>query len=309
MTRIYNQVEVSQEVQHALNNNQPVVALESTIISHGMPWPQNAETALLVSKTVRDNGAIPATIAVIDGKLKAGLTVDEIERLAKQGQSVMKCSRRDLPYVVANKTLGATTVAATMLIAEKAGIRIFATGGIGGVHRGATETMDVSADLTELGKTSVAVVCAGAKSILDLALTKEYLETQGVAILGYQTKQLPAFYTQSSSYEVDFCLDSPHEIARFLDCKWSLGLEGGVVIANPIPAEFAMNDAVITKQIEQALKEANALGIKGKDTTPFLLKKITDQTEGESLKANIQLVLNNARLAAKIATEFTKLRR
>lgn len=307
MTQNFTLVEVLPEVQAALDNNQPVVALESTIISHGMPWPQNAETALLVSKTVRENGAIPATIAVIDGKLKAGLTIEEIELLAKQGQSVMKCSRRDLPYVVAKKTLGATTVAATMLIAEKAGIKIFATGGIGGVHRGAAETMDISADLTELGKTSVAVVCAGAKSILDLALTKEYLETQGVPILGYQTKQLPAFYTQSSTHEVDFRLDTPEEVARFLQSKWTLGLVGGVVIANPIPDEFAMNENVITEQIEQALLEAKQLGIKGKETTPFLLKRITDQTEGESLKANIQLVLNNARLASRIAQELAKI--
>jgi len=307
MNPIPTQIDILPEVRQALDNNQPVVALESTIISHGMPWPQNAETALMVSKMVRDSGAIPATIAVIDGKLKAGLTKDEIERLAKQGQSVMKCSRRDLPYVVAKKTLGATTVAATMLIAEKAGIRIFATGGIGGVHREANETMDVSADLAELGKTSVAVVCAGAKSILDLALTKEYLETQGVAILGYQTTRLPAFFTQSSEHEVDFRLDTAVEIAQFLDCKWSIGLEGGVVITNPIPDEYALDEKMISTQIEKALIEAKRQGIKGKESTPFLLKKITEMTQGKSLKANIQLVLNNARLASEIAKELTNI--
>lgn len=229
-------LDINPEVAKALAENKPVVALESTIISHGMPWPDNAETALMVEQTIRDNGAVPATIAVINGRLKAGLTREEIEMLAKAGQSVIKCSRRDLPYVCAKQQHGATTVAATMIIAELAGIKVFATGGIGGVHRGAQQTFDISADLQELANTSVAVICAGAKSILDLALTREYLETQGVPVLGYQTSTLPAFYTRSSDQSVDYQLDSGKEIADFLKVKWNMGLNGGVVIANPIPS-------------------------------------------------------------------------
>ncbi|AEX86445.1 pseudouridine-5'-phosphate glycosidase [Marinitoga sp. 1135] len=294
-------LEISPEVKKALEEGKPVVALESTIISHGMPYPQNVETALNVEKVVRDNGAIPATIAIINGKLKAGLSEEEIEYLGKKGYSVMKVSRRDIPYVISKKIDGATTVAGTMIIAEMAGIKVFATGGIGGVHRNAQETFDISADLQELANTNVAVVCAGAKSILDLGLTLEYLETFGVPVIGYQTEELPAFYTRKSGFNVNFRLDTPEEIAEFLKAKWALNLKGGAVIANPIPEEYQMDYDTITKAIEDALKEAEKLGIKGKETTPFLLAKIKEITGGESLKSNIQLVYNNAKLAALIA--------
>ncbi len=297
-------LDISLEVSKALASNQPVVALESTIISHGMPWPENAETAKKVEQTVRDCGAVPATIAVIDGRLKAGLSYEEIDVLAKAGLSVTKCSRRDLPYVVVTRQHGATTVAATMIIAAMAGIRVFATGGIGGVHRGAQQTFDISADLQELAHTSVAVVCAGAKSILDLALTREYLETQGVPVLGYQTRQLPAFYTRESDQSVDYRLDTPQQIAGFLAAKWELGLDGGVVIANPIPQQYAMEKKVIDGAIKRALEEAEQQRITGKDSTPFLLKRVAEITGGSSLESNIQLVLNNARLAAEVAREL-----
>ncbi|OZG72980.1 pseudouridine-5-phosphate glycosidase [Hahella sp. CCB-MM4] len=297
-------LDISPEVSTALRNNQPVVALESTIISHGMPWPENAETAKRVEQVVRDNGAVPATIAVIDGRLKAGLSHDEIDVLAKAGLSVTKCSRRDLPYVVATGQHGATTVAATMIIAAMAGIQIFATGGIGGVHRGAQQSFDISADLQELAHTSVAVVCAGAKSILDLALTREYLETQGVPVLGYQTNQLPAFYTRESDQTVDYRLDDPKQVADFLSAKWQMGLDGGVVIANPIPELYAMDKSLIDRAIQQALVEAEQQHIFGKESTPFLLKRVAEITGGSSLESNIQLVLNNARLAAEIAGEL-----
>ncbi len=299
-----HKLDISPEVSTALQNNQPVVALESTIISHGMPWPENAETAKKVEQVVRESGAVPATIAVIDGRLKAGLSHDEIDVLAKAGLSVTKCSRRDLPYVVASGQHGATTVAATMIIAAMAGIRVFATGGIGGVHRGAQQTFDISADLQELAHTSVAVVCAGAKSILDLALTREYLETQGVPVLGYQTDQLPAFYTRESDQTVDYRLDDPKQVADFLSAKWELGLEGGVVIANPIPEQYAMDKASIDQAIQQALSEAEQQHIFGKESTPFLLKRVAEITGGSSLESNIHLVLNNARLAAGIAREL-----
>ncbi|REG82408.1 pseudouridine-5'-phosphate glycosidase [Marinomonas pollencensis] len=298
-------LDISAEVAYALANNQPVVALESTIISHGMPWPENAQTAKAVEQVIRDNGAIPATIAIIDGRLKVGLNEQEINTLGQAGQSVMKCSRRDLPFVVATQQHGATTVAATMIIAEMAGIRIFATGGIGGVHRGAQQTFDISADLQELAKTSVAVVCAGVKSILDLALTREYLETLGVPILGYNTDFLPGFYTRESDQTVDFNFSSPQSLSDFLTTKWAMNLTGGAVIANPIPEEFAMDKKVIDKVIEQALNEANELHILGKDTTPFLLSRVAELTAGDSLASNIQLVFNNARLAAKIAQQLT----
>lgn len=294
-------LDIHPEVQAALETGQPVVALESTIISHGMPWPENAETATLVEQTVRDNGAVPATIAIIDGRLKAGLSKAQIETLAKSGPSVTKCSRRDLPYVCAKKQHGATTVAATMIIAELAGIKVFATGGIGGVHRNAQQTFDISADLQELANTSVAVVCAGAKSILDLRLTREYLETYGVPVIGYGTDTLPAFYTRTSSESVDYRLDNPQEISDFLTVKWGMGLKGGVVIANPIPTEYAMDEALISDAIEQALTEAEAKNIGGKESTPFLLAKIAKLTGGNSLFSNIKLVLNNATLAAQIA--------
>ena len=300
-------LEINPEVKNALENNIPVVALESTIISHGMPYQQNAETALKVESIVRENGGIPATIGIINGKLKVGLSPDEIELLGKEGEKVAKVSRRDIPYIVANKLNGATTVASTMIIANMAGVKIFATGGIGGVHRGAETTMDVSADLEELANTNVAVICAGAKSILDLGLTLEYLETHGVPVLGYQTKELPAFYTRKSGFNLDYKIDSPEEIAELLHTKWELGLNGGAVIANPIPEEYSMDSEVINKVIENAILEADKLGIKGKDTTPFLLDKIQKLTEGSSLKANIELVFNNTKLATQIAKELSKL--
>ena len=269
-------LEINPEVKNALENNVPVVALESTIISHGMPYPQNAETALKVESIVRENGGIPATIGIINGKLKVGLSPNEIELLGKEGEKVAKVSRRDIPYIVANKLNGATTVASTMIIANMAGVKIFATGGIGGVHRGAETTMDVSADLEELANTNVAVICAGAKSILDLGLTLEYLETHGVPVLGYKTKELPAFYTRKSGFNLDYKIDS-------------------------------MDSEVINKVIENAILEADKLGIKGKDTTPFLLDKIQKLTEGSSLKANIELVFNNTKLATQIAKELANL--
>ncbi len=302
-----NYLEVSEEVKHALENNIPVVALESTIISHGMPYPQNVETALKVESIVRENGCVPATTAIINGKLKAGLSKEEIELLGKEGLKVSKVSRRDIPYIVANKLNGASTVATTMIIASLAGIKIFATGGIGGVHRGAETTMDISADLQELANTNVAVVCAGAKSILDLGLTLEYLETNGVPVLGNQTKELPAFYTRKSGFELDYAINSPAEFANVLQSKWDLGLNGGVVIANPIPEEYSMDYDVISKAINEAVEEAEKLGIHGKQTTPFLLDKIQKITAGKSLEANIQLVFNNVRLATQIATELSKL--
>ncbi|MDE8604294.1 pseudouridine-5'-phosphate glycosidase [Marinomonas sp. RSW2] len=297
-------LDIHPDVAAAIAAGKPVVALESTIISHGMPWPQNAETAKKVEKIIRDNGAVPATIAIIDGRLKAGLSNDEIDTLAKAGLSVTKCSRRDLPFVIAQKQHGATTVAATMIIAAMAGIKVFATGGIGGVHRGAQQTFDISADLQELAKTSVAVVCAGAKSILDLALTREYLETQGVPVLGYKTDTLPAFYTRESDQTVDYNLQSANDIANFLKAKWEMQLHGGVIIANPIPEEFAMDKAAIDSAINQALAEMKEQGVAGKESTPFLLARVAELTGGDSLASNIQLVFNNARLAAKIAIEL-----
>jgi len=294
-------LDIHPEVAEALADNRPVVALESTIISHGMPWPDNFDMARQVEQIIRDAGAVPATIAILDGRLKAGLSESEIETLAKAGQDVAKCSRRDLPFVVARGQHGATTVAATMIIAEMAGIRVFATGGIGGVHRGAQQTFDISADLQELAHTSVAVVCAGAKSILDLGLTREYLETQGVPVLGFQTDTLPAFYTRDSDETVDYRMDTDTEIAAFLNAKWQMGLNGGVVIANPIPHEYAMEKSTIDNAIEQALREAEEQEIQGKASTPFLLSRVAELTGGDSLAANIQLVFNNARLASAIA--------
>jgi len=299
-------LKIAESVKEALCENKPVVALESTIISHGMPYPQNFETALLVENTVRQYGAEPATIAIIDGELKAGLSKSEIELLAKAGKAVSKVSRRDIPYIVAQKKHGATTVAATMIIAAMAKICIFATGGIGGVHRGACQTMDISADLKELAHTNVAVVCAGAKSILDLGLTKEYLETHGVPLIGYGTNELPAFYARESGLSVDYRIDSVGELANLLYTKWKLKLKGGVVIANPIPETFEMEYESINNAIEQALQEANDQQIEGKAITPFLLNRIETLTGGKSLKANIQLVLNNAELAAKLAVKMVE---
>ena len=298
-------LDIAPEVQQALRDNQPVVALESTIISHGMPYPQNVATALQVEAEVRAHGAVPATIAIIDGRLKAGLSEEDIELLGKRGRDAVKVSRRDIPFVIAAGQIGATTVASTMIISAMAGIKIFATGGIGGVHRNAQQSFDISADLQELAQTPVAVVCAGAKSILDLRLTLEYLETHGVPVVGYQTDTLPAFFTRDSEFSVDYRLNSPLEIARVLHAKWSMGLKGGMVIANPIPDAFAMPRALIDGAIEQALQEASAQGIGGKESTPFLLARVCELTGGDSLAANIQLVLNNARLAAAVGLELT----
>ena len=300
-------LDIAPEVAEAIAAGKPVVALESTIISHGMPYPQNVETALNVEKIIRENGAVPATIAIIGGRLKAGLSPKEIDYLGKTGSAVAKASRRDLPVLVAKGMDGATTVTTTMMIAAMAGIRIFATGGIGGVHRGAEVTMDISADLEELAETPVMVVCAGAKSILDLGLTLEYLETKGVPVIGYGTEELPAFYTRKSGFSVDYRLDTPEELAAAFHVKRELGLRGGMLVTNPIPEEYSMDPAVINSAIDEAVREANAQGIHGKATTPFLLAKIKDLTGGDSLDSNIQLVYNNARLAAKTAAALAKL--
>ena len=295
---------IKKEVKEALENNIPVVALESTIISHGMPYPENFKTALECEKIIRDNGAVPATIACINGSMHVGLEEDEIEYLAKKGKEVIKTSRRDLPVVIAKKLDGATTVATTMLIASLAGVKVFATGGIGGVHRGVEETMDISADLEELGSTNVAVVCAGAKAILDLPRTLEYLETKGVLVVGYQTDYLPAFYTRTSEYKLEYRMDTPKEIAESLYAKEQLGLKGGMLIANPIPAEYSLDETLMNNAINQAIKEMNEQNIIGKQTTPFLLKRITEITGGDSLASNIKLVYNNCLLASLIAKEL-----
>ena len=302
--KLKNYLEINSEVLEALNTGKPVVCLESTIISHGMPYPQNVETALACEKIIRDNGCIPATIAIIKGVCKVGLTKDEIDYLGKAGLNVTKTSRRDIPVVVSKKLDGATTVSATMFIASLAGVKIFATGGIGGVHRGAETTMDISADLEELAMTNVNVVCAGAKSILDLGLTLEYLETKGVPVIGYKTDCLPAFYTSKSDFSVNYRMDTPKEIADMINAKSDLGLNGGVLITNPIPTEYEMDKDVINKAIDEAIVEMEKLGIKGKETTPYLLAKIKDITAGKSLASNIQLVFNNCRLASLIAKEL-----
>jgi len=294
-------LDVNPEVAEALANGKPVVALESTIISHGMPYPQNVETALNVEKIIRENGAVPATIAIIGGRLKAGLTAEEIEYFGKKGRAIHKASRRDLAVLCARGEDGATTVTTTMIIAHMAGIRFFATGGIGGVHRGAETTMDISADLEELGRTPVMVCCAGAKSILDLGLTLEYLETKGVPVIGYGTDELPAFYTRKSGFGVDYQLNTPAELAKAFHVKRELGLRGGLLVTNPIPEEYSMDKEVIDKAIAEAVEDAKKDGIHGKATTPYLLAKIKDLTGGDSLDSNIQLVYNNARLAARTA--------
>ncbi|MEO7939634.1 MAG: pseudouridine-5'-phosphate glycosidase [Burkholderiaceae bacterium] len=295
------------DVAQALAEGRPVVALESTIISHGMPYPENVATALRVEQEVRDHGAVPATIAVMNGRLTAGLAPKQIEALGRAGPAVAKVSRRDLPFIVTSGAMGATTVASTMIIAAMAGIGVFATGGIGGVHRGAPQSFDVSADLQELARTPVAVVCAGVKSILDLPLTLEYLETHGVPVIGYRTDCLPAFFTAESDSQVDYRLDTAQQIAQAMQAKWALGLAGGLVVANPVPAQFAMPRARMDAAIEQALREAQLQHIAGKAVTPFLLERVSQLTGGDSLATNIELVLNNARLASAIAVEFGQL--
>ena len=300
-------LDISPEVSAALAAGKPVVALESTIISHGMPYPQNVETALAVEKIVRENGAVPATIAIIGGRLKAGHSPEEIEYFGKKGPEIAKASRRDLPVLIAKGQDGACTVTTTMMIAHMAGISVFATGGIGGVHRGAETTMDISADLEELGQTPVMVICAGAKSILDLGLTLEYLETKGVPVIGYGTDELPAFYTRKSGFGVDYRLDTPAELAAAFHAQRAMDLKGGMLVTNPIPEEYSMDADVINAAIDQAVADCKAQGIHGKATTPFLLARIKDITGGDSLDSNIQLVFNNARLAAKTAAELSKL--
>ena len=300
-------LDVNPEVAEAVRLGKPVVALESTIISHGMPYPQNVETALNVERIIRDNGAVPATIAIIGGRLKAGLTPEEIEYFGKKGTAIHKASRRDLAVLCAKGEDGATTVTTTMIIAHMAGIKIFATGGIGGVHRGAETTMDISADLEELAQTPVMVVCAGAKSILDLGLTLEYLETKGVPVLGYGTEELPAFYTRQSGFRVDYRVDSPAELARIFKTQNDLSLGGGILVTNPIPEEYAMPKAVIDAAIDRAIAECNEKGIHGKETTPFLLARVAELTGGDSLASNIRLVYNNAALAARTAAEYCAL--
>ena len=295
---------IAPEVKEALINRRPVVALESTIISHGMPYPQNVETAMNVENIIRENGAVPATIAILQGKLTVGCTPEQIEYLGKKGLAVTKASRRDLPVLLSKGEDGATTVTTTMIGAALAGIHVFATGGIGGVHRGAETTMDISADLEELTETPVLVVCAGAKSILDLGLTLEYLETRGVPVIGYGTEELPAFYTRTSGFKVDYRLDTPKEIADVFRVKLQCGFRGGMLVTNPIPEEYSMDPDYINANINAAIEECNKLGIHGKQTTPYLLDKIQKLTGGDSLKANIQLVYNNARLGARIAAEL-----
>ena len=306
MNNLSKYLSVSHEVQQALAENRPVVALESTIISHGMPYPQNVETALSVEKIIRENGAVPATVAIIRGKITVGCTPEQIEYLGKKGLAVTKASRRDLPVLLMRGEDGATTVTTTMIGAALAGIRVFATGGIGGVHRGAEVTMDISADLEELAQTPVMVVCAGAKSILDLGLTLEYLETKGVSVLGYGTEELPAFYTRESGFGVDYRVDSPEELAAMFRAQRELGYKGGMLVTNPIPAEYAMDKKTIDAAIEQALADARAQGIHGKETTPFLLARVVELTGGDSLESNIKLVLNNAKVAAQTAGELCR---
>lgn len=300
-------IRINEEVKKALAEGKPVVALESTIISHGMPYPKNVETALRVEEEVRKNGAIPATIGIIDGVGVIGMTKDEIEEFGKR-KGILKTSRRDLPVIFAKKLWGATTVATTMILAREAGIEVFVTGGVGGVHRGAQETFDISADLQELANTDVTVVCAGAKAILDLKLTLEYLETYGVTVLGYKTNELADFYTAHSGLQLEYKVDSPLEAAEIIKAKRINHLKGGILISNPIPEEYAMDKKVIDKCIDDAIKEMDKLGIHGKDSTPFLLAKICELTKGDSLESNIRLVLNNAKIGAQIANEYAKIK-
>ena len=300
-------LDINPEVAAAVAAGKPVVALESTIISHGMPYPQNVQTALNVERIIRENGAVPATIAIIGGRLKAGLTAEEIEYFGKKGQAITKASRRDLSVLCARGEDGATTVTTTMMIAHMAGIKIFATGGIGGVHRGAETTMDISADLEELAQTPVMVVCAGAKAILDLGLTLEYLETHGVPVIGFGTKELPAFYTRSSGFNVDYRVDTEEELAKVFKVQGELGMKGGLLVTNPIPEEYAMPLDVINKAIDQAVAESVEQGIRGKASTPFLLARVAELTGGDSLESNIRLVYNNAALAARTAVKYCEL--
>ena len=300
-------LDIAPEVQQALADGRPVVALESTIISHGMPYPKNVETALLVEQTLRDNGAVPATIAILGGRLKAGLSKEEITYLGKSGRKVAKVSRRDLPVICARGADGATTVTTTMMIAHMAGISVFATGGIGGVHRGAETTMDISADLEELAQTPVMVVCAGAKAILDLGLTLEYLETKGVPVLGYGTDELPAFYCRTSGFKLDYNCKDEETVAKIMKAKWDIGLKGGAVVGNPIPEQYAMDPNYMNGIIDKAVAQANAEHIHGKAITPYLLAHIKDMTEGKSFAANLELAYNNARAASKIAVAYSKL--
>ena len=298
-----NYIDISPEILNAIKKKLPIVALESTIISHGMPYPKNIETAIMVEETVRANDAIPATIAIIKGRIKVGLTRDEIDFLATNDE-VQKVSRRDLAVAVAQKTSGSTTVASTMIIASLAKIAVFATGGIGGVHRGAENTLDVSADLEELSKTNVCVVCAGAKAILDIGLTLEYLETKGVPVIGYKTLDLPAFYSTKSGFKVDYRIDTAADIAQILKTKWDLSIDGGVLVTIPIPQEFELTLDVMNKAINEAITQADSENIIGKDITPYLLSKVNELTHGESLEANMKLIKNNAALAAKIASNY-----
>ena len=301
-------LDVNPSVKSAIDNGEPIVALESTIICHGMPYPKNLETALHVEKTVKQNGATPATVAILDGRLKAGISEDEMHFLAKQGDKINKVSRRDIPFSIARQNHGATTVAATMIIASLAKISVFATGGIGGVHRDINESLDISADLIELAKTNVAVVCSGVKSILDIPKTMEYLETHGVPVIGYKTKAMPAFYSRESECLVDYSCENTRQIAEILKVKWDIPLMGGMVVTNPIPEEYSIDSSKIANVINDALKEMKLKKVTGKRTTPFLLSKVAEKTGGDSLEANIQLVLNNARLAAKIASDYNDLK-
>lgn len=303
MKNLESYISYSTEISDALKNNRPVVALETTIISHGMPYPENFNTAKALEEIIREEGAVPATIGIIDGKIKIGMSKEELEHFAKS-QDVLKVSRRDIPYVISKKKNGATTVAATMIFAKMAGIKVFATGGIGGVHRFYSEDLDASADLYEFKETDVAVVSSGVKSILDIPKTREFLETLGVPIIGYQSEEFAAFFTRASGVNVDYRLDNAQEVAEFLYSKWSLDLKGGVVISNPIPKESELNESVINKAIQDALKQAFENKISGKAVTPFLLQKVKEITGGESLKANIALVKNNALVAAQIATQY-----
>ena len=300
-------IKISDEVKKAIDNNLPVIALESTIISHGMPYPQNVKTALEVERIIRENGAIPATIGIIDGEAIIGMSADEIEQFGKKG-GIAKVSRRDLPVVMARKMWGATTVSATMILASLANIEVFVTGGIGGVHKNAQQTFDISADLQELAKTNVTVICAGAKAILDLPLTLEYLETQGVPVLGYKSENLAAFYSTDSGLKLDYAMKDEKEIASVIKYKRDLKLNGGVLVSVPIPREKEIQNEVINKYIDEAINEANKLKVHGKDITPFLLKKIVEETKGESLRANIDLIYNNAKIGAIIAKEYSKLK-
>ena len=296
-------LKISDEVAQALSEKKAVVALESTIISHGMPYPQNYETARAVESKVRENNAVPATIAIINGIIKVGLNETDLKILSTE-KNILKASRRDIPVIISQKLNAATTVSATMICAKLAGLKIFATGGIGGVHRNAQNTFDISADLTELAQTNIAVVSAGVKSILDIGLTLEYLETLGVPVIGYKTDEFPAFYTRESGFKVNYSLNSPKEIAEAINAKWDLGLNGGLIIANPIPEKFSMDKKLIDAAIESALKKADDSGIKGKDVTPFLLSEIKNITKGKSLESNIELVMNNAKLASEISVNL-----